>query len=318
MTKPSSVKVRVRVPATSANLGPGFDTLGLALDLHNFVELGAGDDCDRVTSGGSQNVELPQDETNIALGAARRLLASFGAPRTPLHLHLENHIPFARGLGSSAAARAGALFAAGEWARQNGWGEAEPGKLLALATQLEGHPDNAAAALLGGLVVSCTLSADAAEVVALRVPVEKFPRFLVFVPQHELATSEARRVLPINVSRQDANFNISRSSLLVAALSAEHWEMLPHALQDRLHQDARAALLPGFEEITGAARDAGAFGATLSGAGPSILIWLPDDEQIVSQTRRAVEEVATANNVEGEIIETKVDLYGCEIVESKL
>src|SRR5690606_21474404 len=123
-----------------------------------------------------------------------------------------------------------------------------PEELLALATQMEGHPDNAAAALLGGLVVAA--GEEDGTVAAMRVPVEAFPRLLVFIPRHELATSEARRVLPANVPRADANFNVARSSLLVAALAGQRWELLPGALQDRLHQPARAALLPGFETLT--------------------------------------------------------------------
>jgi homoserine kinase len=309
-------RVRVRVPATSANLGPGFDALGLALNIYNYVEIGAGEERDRVTCSGTHAIELPQDETNIALGAVRRLLRQLDAPQTPLHLHLENHIPFARGLGSSAAARAGALVAAKAWARQNGWGDARAVKLLAVATQLEGHPDNAAAALLGGLVVSSALEADAAQVVAQRVPVPRFPRLLVFVPDYELPTSEARRVLPLNVSRLDATFNVARSSLLVAALAAECWELLPHALQDRLHQQARAALLPGFEAIAGAAREAGAYGATLSGAGPTILLWLPDDDAIIAQTRHAIAEIAAAQSVSGEAREVEVDAEGCVVVDA--
>ena len=304
--------VRVRVPATSANLGPGFDTLGLALNLYNFVTIApaAGErDTVAVEGAAGDGGVLPLDDTNIALIAARRLLRHVGAPEVPFHLTLENAIPFARGLGSSAAARVGALVAANEWAKENGWSVAAPAEVLSLATRLEGHPDNAAAALLGGLTVAATL--DAATAIATRLPVQRFPRLLVFVPRHELATSQARGVLPATVAREDANFNLARGALLLAALAGEEWDLLPHALQDRLHQSQRAALMPGFEAMLQAARDAGAYGATLSGAGSSLLLWLPHDAAVIRDATQAVQQVAAAHDVEGEMRALEVDAEGC-------
>src|SRR5688500_3099999 len=146
--------VRVRVPASSANLGPGFDTLGLALNLYNYVTISdaAGDD-DEVTASGEGAEVLTGDESNMALKAARLLLQWSGAPPMPLSLQLENNLPLARGLGSSSAARVGALVAANHWSQLTGGKACPQGELLTLATQLEGHPDNVAAALIGGLVV---------------------------------------------------------------------------------------------------------------------------------------------------------------------
>ncbi len=344
--------IRVRVPATSANLGPGFDALGLALQLHFFVRFIALDGVttsgvvshSRVSVTGAGNDILPRDESNIAWQAAHHLLRFVGRESTDFRLETENAIPLSRGLGSSAAARVGGLVAANEWVQQQGGPAATTNELLALATQLEGHPDNAAAALLGGLVASVveekngeeraargentdadtdainhvanSNSADSsAGVAASRVRVQRFPTFLVWVPDDELATKKARAVLPEMVSRADAVFNVSRASLLIAALAGGELELLRPALHDRLHQSYRAALIPGFDAVVQAAAEAGAYGATLSGAGSSVLLWLPsDDAGVLAAARHAVEEAAARQQVAGKLLALPVDHEGCVVV----
>lgn len=344
--------IRVRVPATSANLGPGFDALGLALQLHFFVRFIALDAAtvsgetghSRVSVAGAGSDTLPRDESNITWQAARHLLRFAGRESTNFRLETENAIPFSRGLGSSAAARVGGLVAANEWVRQQGGPTATTGELLSLATQLEGHPDNAAAALLGGLVASVMEekngeeraargeNADAdtdainhatdsntadssAKVAASRVRVERFPTFLVWVPDDELATKKARAVLPQMVSRADAVFNVSRASLLIAALSGGELDLLRVALRDRLHQSYRSALIPGFDAVVRAATEAGAYGATLSGAGSSVLLWLPPDHaDVVAATRHAIEDAAARQQVAGKLLSLPVDHEGCVVV----
>jgi homoserine kinase len=315
--------IRVRVPATTANLGPGFDALGLAVQIYNFVTVEASSTAahEIVAHGeGADVLNTADSESNIACCAANELFACLGLPPTPLRLTLENAIPMARGLGSSSAARVGALVAANEWARQNFDRSADRSTLLALATRLEGHPDNVAPALLGGLVASVmretqTEKADeAAAVLALQVPVEKFPRLVVFVPESELETREARAVLPDAIFRKDATFNIARASLLVGVLASGAWqaqpELLREALKDKLHQEHRAALMPAYDCTTRAAVHAGAFGATLSGAGPTILAWLPDDERIVQEVIAAMQESAAECEVFGAAREVRVDNEG--------
>jgi homoserine kinase len=313
--------VRVRVPATSANLGPGFDTLGLAFRLYNFVTIqGIEGEEDVVTATGQGEGVLPIGNTNIAMVAARRLLESVGAPDMPLHLHLENRIPLSRGLGSSAAARVGAIVAANAWAQQFGYKGATSEEMLALATQLEGHPDNIAAAQLGGLVVSAMgEGADQSTLTpvwASRLPVEKWPRFVVFIPEAELATKTARGVLEDGVFRADANFNIARTALLLVALTNGDWHLLPEALRDKLHQQHRSVLMPGFDAITKAARDHGAYNATLSGAGPTILAWLPPSDATAAEVAQAMNDAAAEHEVFGHTLELGVDLDGC-VVESR-
>lgn len=322
-----SSPVRVRVPASSANLGPGFDTLGLALNLYNYVSIAPSVE-DRVDVKGQGAGVLGAGSTNIALLAARLLLVRVGAPAAGLHLTLENEIPLARGLGSSAAARIGALVAANEWAKAQGWNYATNQQILSLATELEGHPDNVAAALLGGLVVSLTESedskraqhkpaagdvghAEAGETRALKLPVREFPEFVVFIPDSELATSAARAVLPDVVFRADATFNVAHVAMLVGSLVAGDWDALAEALNDKLHQPYRAPLMPGFEAILHAVREAGGFGATLSGAGPTVLAWLPRDAAIKTEVTQSMRDAAAAHEVFGDVRELSVDQSGC-------
>ena len=316
------MSVRVRVPASSANLGPGFDALGLALNLYNFVTLEESGSHDpariSVHVSGEGAGTLSGNEDNIAIIAVRHIWRYLGydaAENAPFCLTLENAIPLSRGLGSSAAARVGALVAANEWVRRLGKRAASRAELVALATQLEGHPDNVAAALLGGLVAS-TKTETEGEIGALALPlhVTEFPRLLAFIPDSELATSEARSVLPDAIFLADATFNISRTALLMAALSNGRWDVLPEALRDKLHQDHRAKLMPGFLPMLRAARESGAFGATLSGAGPTVLAWLPHDEKIVIETKTALETAANENEVFGHVRGVEVDQDGCVVV----
>ncbi len=312
----------MRVPASSANLGPGFDALGLALNVYNFVTLEESGSHDRqrisVRVSGEGAGALTGEEDNIAIIAVRHLWRYLGyeaSENAPFCLNLENAIPLSRGLGSSAAARVGALVAANEWVRRRGKRAASRAELVNLATQLEGHPDNVAAALLGGLVASTKTENDN-QIGALALPlhITEFPRLLVFIPDSELATSEARSVLPDAIFMADATFNVSRTALLMASLAAGRWDNLHEALRDRLHQDHRAKLMPGFSPMLRAARDAGAFGATLSGAGPTVLAWLPQDDDIASEVKTALENAAAENEVFGHVREVEADHDGCVVM----
>ena len=308
--------LKVRVPASTANLGPGFDALGLALNIYNFVtiEPAKGGDSARMLGEGADS--LPTGAENIALVAARHLLDFVGCGDLHFQLTLENGIPLSRGLGSSAAARSGALVAVNEYLKRAGRRFASPSELVTLATQLEGHPDNVAAALLGGLVASTKVeSNDEVSALAVRLEVRRFPRLLVFIPDSELATSASRSVLPDVVFRADAVFNVSHTALLVAALAGERWDVLPEALRDRLHQDQRARLMPGFTATLRAAREAGAYGATLSGAGPTVLAWIPDENDAVAEVRQAMESAAAEHEVFGRAVPVEVDFDGTVVVE---
>ena len=304
--------ITVRVPASSANLGPGFDALGLALQLSNQLSLSESDR-DSLEVAGEGRSELQNQTSTIAHQAAHRVFEKLNLQIAGVHLQLENQIPLSRGLGSSSAAIVGAMVAANQWARQKANRGLETGELLDLANALEGHPDNVAPALLGGFVAAAV--DEMGKVSAVKIPVERFPRFVVWVPDAHLPTETARGVLPASFSRADAVFNLSRAALLVGALASGKLENLGEALRDKIHQEQRAKLVPGWQELTEIARQNGALGATLSGAGPSILFWLsPDDSQNWSQI---LGDGATQNGMAGRAMELEVDLAGARVVSSE-
>jgi homoserine kinase len=264
--------VRVRVPATSANLGPGFDALGLALGRHDVLEVWAlASDEVVVEVMGEGAGEVPTDDRHLVVRALRAALELAGAPQTGLRLSCTNNIPHGRGLGSSAAAVVAGIVAARALI-------ADPEALddetvLRLATEFEGHPDNAAPAVYGGATIAWTSGAtgtDPAGARAVRLDVHPDIEATVLVPSSRLATSHARGVLPATVPHADAAFNAGRAALLVEALgrSPQH---LFDATEDRLHQEYRSGVMAGTWELVRALRAQG-HAATVSGAGPTVLL----------------------------------------------
>ena len=255
--------VRFQVPATTANLGPGFDCLGIALGLHNIVQLRTS--AEPVVEIAGEGAEtLPRDDTNLTYQAAQRVAAEAGY-EGHWHVRQENRIPLARGLGSSSAAIVGGIAAAQE---ALGY-EMECLDALALAVEMEGHPDNVAPALLGGLTV-CFEQADGTKAaVALEAPTGLFA--VVAIPDFEVSTAAARKVLPERVAFGDAVFNTGQAAAVVAMLASGRYEGLAEAMRDRLHQPYRAHLVAGMDELIRAAIEADARGAALSGSGPTIV-----------------------------------------------
>jgi len=252
------MRLIARVPATSANLGPGFDCLALALDLCNEVTVDTEAD-PGVAWEGEGAEELPTDFTDAVSRAMREAAGALDEKLPPFALSSVNRIPLERGLGSSAAAAvAGIELAAALLGRGS-----DPGRTLALASRLEGHPDNVAAAVHGGLTI-------AFDDRAVRLDPSPDLRPAVLIPDHErLATSVARDALPRQVALADASFNAGRAALAVVAIT-ERPDLLRDALQDRLHQRARLALLPSVEPVFQRLWDEG-FAVCVSGAGPSLL-----------------------------------------------
>jgi homoserine kinase len=294
------VSARVRIPATSANLGPGFDALGLALALHNEVRATEAEGV-RVTLAGEGAGRLPTDAGNVVARGVRLAYEAAGRPFRGVTLECTNRIPTARGLGSSAAAWVGGLVAGnallgGPLSRQ---------ALLALAARAEGHPDNVAAALLGGLTVSC---AHGDEVTAVALPVPPGLGWVALIPETSASTVEARAVLPPTVPRGDAVFNVQRVALLLAALQTGRLEALGEALDDRLHQPYRMAkLFPWMRDVAAAARGAGALGCVLSGSGPALLAAVAGDGARVA---RAMEAALAAAGLAGRAEAFGVDTEG--------
>lgn len=299
------MRVRVRVPATTANLGPGFDTLGLALALHNEV-VATPDDRVTVRVEGEGSGRLPTDERNVVARGVRLAFEEAGHPFTGCALSCLNRIPTARGLGSSAAAWVGGLVAGNALIGS----PLTPQVLLRLAARAEGHPDNVAAALLGGLTVSCGVDDGA---LALRLPVPSSLHWIVLVPEITSSTADARAVLPTTVPRLDAVLNVQRVSLLLAALQVGRADVLPTALDDRLHQPYRERLFPWMRQVSEAARASGALGCVLSGAGPSLLAVVAHEPRSVA---KAMEAALAAVGVRGAATVLTVDEAGATLVGS--
>lgn len=264
--------VRVLVPATSANLGPGFDAFGLALALHDEVRVRATTGATRTTVHGEGAGQVPDGEDHLVVKAVRAGLELTGAPQVGLELEAFNAIPHGRGLGSSAAAVvAGLLAARGLISEPEALSDET---MLEVATQWEGHPDNAAAAIYGGATIAWR-SADGG---ALAEPLALDPalRVTALVPAHPVATRVARGVLPATVPHADAAFNLGRAALLVLALGGRRDLLLP-ATEDRLHQPYRREVLREAAELVARLRALGA-AAVVSGAGPTVLVFdvVPD------------------------------------------
>ncbi|WP_168121626.1 homoserine kinase [Paenibacillus sp. HB172176] len=261
-------RVTVKVPASTANLGPGFDSLGMALSLYAWIEMseaGSGETSFQLFGDGMD--QLPKDKSNLLYKVAQMVFKEAGANVPELNIAMYSEIPLARGLGSSASAIIGALVAANALIGS----PLSKDKLFQMATAMEGHPDNVAASLFGGIVVSAW-DGEAAQVARIEPP--EALRTLVAIPAFHLLTEKARHALPSEVSMADAVFNVGRSSLLVAALAGGELALIRHAMKDKLHQPYRAALIPGMAEILERAADFGALGVALSGAGPTLIAFV--------------------------------------------
>lgn len=299
-------KVTVRVPATTANLGPGFDCLGLALDIYNTVSI-ASSASFRIEVAGEGSGVVPRDGQNIAYKAIQALAEEVGREVPPLHLVLQNRIPLARGLGSSAAAIVGALMAADYFFESRLPRE----DLLELAYRMEGHPDNVAPALLGGCTVTVR---EGQRLVQAAVPLPPGLVAVLFVPDFALATAESRSILPRQVELADAVFNVGRAALLATALATGRLDLLRVATQDALHQPWRKALFPALEALFRAALEAGALCAFLSGAGPTILALAQEDADLVAH---ALREAARRERVPGSTRLARPTLEGAHLVEGE-
>ncbi len=277
--------MRARVPASSANLGPGFDALALALALYVEVEVEPADEL-RITSTG-EGFDIPASPRHLAAQVVREVC---GHDRFAITIHSD--IPVGRGLGSSAALAAAAAAAAGA---------EDP---LAVAAEVDGHPENAAASVLGGLVTAATIDGRP---LAFRLDLDEALAFVVLVPDRRLPTKEARQALPVTVPHADASFNLGRMGLLLAGL-ADHRRLVPEAMEDRLHQQQRAPLFPESTALLEGLLGAGAASVAWSGAGPSLLAVCSPDS--VDAVQHAGERLLVEHGVDGRCIRLAPDLEG--------
>ena len=271
MANPS---VHVTVPATTANIGPGFDCLGAALTLHNCFRFTVLDDSPgiveiRVT--GQEADRVATDASNLAYRAFSHLFQNVRQPVPAVSIEIDLGVPLARGLGSSSTAIVAGLVGANLFAPE----PFDQAGLMAMAISLEGHPDNVAPALVGG----CQLTAgdDQGEWILCDIPWHPNVVPVVAIPDFELSTRAARQVLPGNYSRADAIFNSAHLGLLLRGLATGQADWLRVAMADRIHQPYRETLIPGYDQVAQAAIDSGAYGLVISGAGPTLLALAPQD-----------------------------------------
>ncbi|MBL0388292.1 homoserine kinase [Tumebacillus sp. ITR2] len=294
-----------RVPATTANLGPGFDVLGMALNLYNEVEMEEIQQGLEITVEGEGAGLIAFDESNLVYQAALHVFEKVGRAPSGLRIHLHNEIPVTRGLGSSSAALVGGLAAANRLCGDALTRE----ELLEIATEMEGHPDNVAPVLYGGLMIAGLVRGKWR---TQRLTPPAGLCIVAAVPDFELSTEKAREVLPEKVERSHAIFTASHVGLLVSAIARNDLELFGACLEDVLHQPYREPLVPGLRDVLSAAEAAGALGAALSGAGPTLVAFTEGHREEVGH---AIQDAFSAHGVKCRIMHLYPDLGGvCETV----
>jgi len=257
--------MRIKVPATTANMGPGFDCIGMALSMYNEVEVKVGTENNTpLVIIGAEGV--PTGEDNLIYQTIVDFHKQAGVPVPPLTLIQQDNIPMTRGLGSSAACVAAGLLAGNALAKT----ELSRRELINMAAEIEGHPDNTTPALAGGLIIGA-MDGNSLEYISIPPHSWEKLRFALMIPDFELSTEHARTVLPAHYSRQDVVHNASRTALLTAALFSGDYEKLAIALDDRIHQPYRLPLVPDMDKIFEYGREFGAYNVFLSGAGPTLI-----------------------------------------------
>lgn len=309
------MKVSVKVPATTANLGPGFDCLGLALPIYNTVTVeetimpGTGIEINIIDETNEMDtLSIPTDENNIVYKAIELLYNSIGQSPSELKITINTHIPVARGLGSSAAVIVGGLIAANELLGR----PADEAALLSIAAEIEGHPDNSTPAILGGFILS-SLEEDGS-VVYRKLNWPKDWNITVCIPDYELATNIARSVIPESIPIKDAVFNLKHSAMLIEAICTQDKELMKIALKDKLHQPYREKLIPGMKEIKEALQyEENIMGVVLSGAGPALIVISHGGN--LDKIKEIVSRVWLNLNVKSDILTLPVEETGAVIVE---
>lgn len=264
--------IKIRVPASSANMGPGFDSLGVALGLYNYVSAEETNGGIEIDIKDESRKFLPQDETNLIYRSMYALFDKVGYKPKGIKIVLENNVPVTRGLGSSSASIVGGLVAANEISKA----DLSRDELLNIAAEIEGHADNVTPSIMGGFTVNSYVGGN---VNYVKVPLKNDLKFVTFVPDFFLQTSRARAVLPKMVSHKDAVYNAGHTALLTASIMNGDYEKIRYAIGDRLHQHYRKKLIPGMDDIFKISYRHGALGVYLSGAGPTIVAIIKSDNK---------------------------------------
>jgi len=310
------MKVSVKVPASSANIGPGFDCLGIALPIYNTITIeetvlpGTGIEINLMAEDESMDERafenIPKDENSLIYKAVELLYNSIGQEPSELRINVSTQIPIARGLGSSASIIVGGLLAANKLLGN----PADETALLAIATEVEGHPDNVAPAILGGFVLSSRENDGTVSYCKLDWPEDW--DITVCIPDYQLATDIARSVLPSEVPMSDAVFNAKHLAMLIQAVNTKDEKLMKLALKDRLHQPYREKLVPGMKEIMDAfIHEDGVLGCVLSGAGPSMLII--SHKYDIDKIKSTVKDIWEKQNIKADVRALKVEKQGAVI-----
>lgn len=311
------MKISVKVPATTANIGPGFDCMGMALPIYNTVTIeetvlpGSGVQINVIAENESADElsleHIPMDENSLIYKAVELLYNSIGQTPSELKITIHTEIPIARGLGSSASVIVGGLLAANELLGR----PADEAALLSIATEVEGHPDNITPAIVGGLTISS--SEDDGSIVYRKLEWPQEWNLTLCIPEYELATDISRSVLPKEVPMADAVYNAQRMAMFIQAIHTKDSKLMKLALKDRLHQPYRTKLVPGLEKIIeNLKHEENVLGCVLSGAGPSILII--SEKNNLDKIKSVVREVWNDLNVKAEILTVPVENNGATVI----
>ena len=294
---------KIQIPATSANLGAGFDALGLALTFYNYIEM---EESDKIEISSTDGMEIPTDEKNLIYVSAKDLFAVCGKKLQGIKIKQTNNIPMARGLGSSSACIIAGLVGANKMLGN----PLTKDDLVDLAAQIEGHPDNTAPALLGGIV---TAVFDGRKVHWVKQEVFTKLKFVAIIPDFELKTEEARNCLPKEVSHKDAVYNLSRAALFSASLLTGKFENLRTAVHDKLHQPYRMELIPHCREVFDVAYTLGAYASYISGAGPTIMAIVDEENKFFAGKMKFALDNAGLKG--WQVKELRIDNEGTKIID---
>lgn len=299
-------EVNIRVPATTANMGAGFDTFGMAFAMYNTVALKRiPGNAIRLENLGAHTKTMEQIKDNLTVRAARQVFDAVGEPFAGLEFKMYNVIPVSRGLGSSSAAIIGGLVAANRLLGD----QLEKAQLLELAVEMEGHSDNVAPALYGGFVSSCQRGG---KTVALKLTPPADLAAVVAIPDFYLSTSKARKILAPEVKREDAVHNIQCAALMVGAMATGDLQLFAAAFDDRLHQEQRYRLIKGAKRVLRAARSAGAIAAGLSGAGPTLIAFVNTADNRAEQIKKAMQRAWEFAGVSAKTVLLEQDNQGAQ------
>lgn len=298
--------VKISVPATSANLGPGFDTIGMALDMYNTIEVTESTE-HKIAINGEGVEEISCDQDNIVCQALAKVYNYVGKPLPKFHIILDNQVPTTRGLGSSAAAVSGGVFAANELLGR----PLSEQTMAEIVTEIEGHPDNVVPALLGGIIIAGW--GHKGLIYHRIVPDDKLCA-VVAIPDFYMSTKKARQALPEQVPFQDALFNLNRAALLTAALITGDQKILAEVMDDKLHQPYRSVMVPGMYEVIKQAKAAGAIGTVLSGAGPTMLSLVTNDQATKERVAQAMKQAFAEHQVVCSVHNLQLIARGASVV----